>query len=277
MPHWAQRARLRARRDHEFRSQGSTGPRFQTHSQRSVYPEAVKPELPLTDPATLQEEFHRSLSGFPDELGRGGECAHAAEAARWPRPVASSMQQMPPGACCASAGESRWGRARPTKRAGRKEDRAGPHIPRPAPAPPRPGPPPLSLFHLGSPLLLLPISPALCSPKDLTRHSHGSRCPASTLPGLCTAGLAPAPPACASASATSAGCTRDAWPTTRLRLLTQTEPIHPARLISEITSSRKPPVYPTHLPCSPRSHVSSLGPVTSDAYHYHECYLTRLK
>lgn len=139
MPHWAQRARLRARRDHEFRSQGRTGPRFQTHSQRSIYPEAVKPELPLTDPATLQEEFHRSLSGFPEEIGHGGECAHAAEAARWPRPVASGMPQMPPGACCASAGESRWGRARPTKRAGRKEDRAGPtspgqHRPRPAQA-----------------------------------------------------------------------------------------------------------------------------------------------
>lgn len=181
------------------------------------------------------------------------------------------------GVCCSSARaqrpESRQGRACPTKRAVWEEESdwrgvartaPSPGQRRPCPAPPRPWPP--SSSHLGSPLLL-PSSPALCSPKDRASPSHDSHCPASSLPGLCMGGLAPALPTHAATPATSAGGARDARPTTWPQA-PLTDKAY-SRLIPGTTSSRKPSVYPTHLLCSPRPRISSLGPAIPAAHRRH--------
>lgn len=203
------------------------GPRVQTHSKRQVHTVTGRPELPLTGLAALQEEFNLSLSGFPDEIGRRGQCAHAAEcgrtgSARRPLHAVSGTQEMPPASAAPPQGLSAPspGGAAPVPQnepCGKKRvtggESPGPRHPQASagPAPPRPWPP--SSSHLGSPLLL-PSSPALCSPKDRASPSHDSHCPASSLPGLCMGGLTPALPTHAATPATSAGGARDARPTT---------------------------------------------------------------
>lgn len=235
----------------------------------------------------MQEEFNLSPSGFPDEIGRRGQCAHAAEcgrtgSARRPLHAVSGTQEMPPASAAPPQGLSTPspGGAAPVPQnepCGKKRvtggESPGPRHPQASagPAPPRPWPP--SSSHLGSPLLL-PSSPALCSPKDRASPSHDSHCPASSLPGLCMGGLAPALPTHAATPATSAGGARDARPTTWPQA-PLTDKAY-SRLIPGTTSSRKPSVYPTHLPCSPRPRISSLGPAIP-AVHRRHFRLTRPK
>lgn len=178
----------------------------------------------------MQEEFNLSLSGFPDKIGRRGQCAHAAEcgrtgSARRPLHAVTGTQEMPPASAAPPQGLSAPGPggAAPVPQSepcgkkrvtgGSRQDRA---IPRPAPAPPRPGPglPHHPTWALPSsfqqPCSLQPQGPRQPQPRlslpclKPSRPVHGGLAPA----------LHPTPPAHASTPATLAGGTRDAQPTT---------------------------------------------------------------